>query len=111
MVRRWSDAVAIRPRSGGVHPGHVLVVPRVHVPDAGTDLVVSAAMMARASVLMDEMPSANIITSKGSDATQTVFHAHWHVVPREPGDGLPLLWTPQQEARRQEQRWQPAGAR
>ncbi|MFC7986746.1 HIT family protein [Streptomyces sp. NPDC057336] len=37
IVREWPDALAVRPRSGGVHPGHVFVLPRVHVEDAGTD--------------------------------------------------------------------------
>jgi histidine triad (HIT) family protein len=38
-------------------------------------------------------PPCNIITSAGSDATQTVFHLHLHVVPRRAGDGLALPWT------------------
>jgi histidine triad (HIT) family protein len=99
FVRRW-DALgvyAIRPR-GGVHDGHVLVIPAVHVADAGVDPAVSARTMACAAELMAEHPDANIITSKGSAATQTVFHLHIHVVPREQGDGLPLPWTPQQTA-------------
>lgn len=99
IVREWPDAIAIRPR-GGVNDGHVLVIPRVHVADAGVDPVVSAATMAAAAELMAEHPAANIITSRGVAATQTVFHLHIHVVPREDGDGLPLPWTPQQEAAR-----------
>lgn len=104
VVREWPDALAIRPRSGGVNPGHVLVLPRVHTPDAGTDPDVTAAVMRRAAELAAECPAANIITSKGTPATQTVFHLHVHVVPRSEGDDLPLPWTPQhtirQEARR-----------
>ncbi|MFD9593114.1 HIT family protein [Kitasatospora sp. NPDC059973] len=99
VVREWPDAIAIRPRSGGVHPGHVLVIPRQHVADAGADPDTAAAAMRRASELLAELPNANIITSKGSAATQTVFHAHWHVLPRADGDGLPLPWTPQHAAR------------
>ncbi|MDH6709877.1 histidine triad (HIT) family protein [Kitasatospora sp. MAA19] len=99
IVRRWPDAVAIRPRSGGVHPGHLLVIPRQHVADAGTDPDVTAAVMHRAAELMAEHPAANLITSKGSAATQTVSHLHVHVVPREAGDDLPLPWTPQHAAR------------
>jgi histidine triad (HIT) family protein len=95
MVREWFDAVAIRPRSGGVNAGHVLVIPRVHVADAGTDPVVTAAVMARAAELLAEQPAANLITSRGAAATQTVFHAHIHLVPRVAGDGLALPWTPQ----------------
>lgn len=99
VVREWSDAIAIRPRSGGVHPGHVLVLPRVHVQDAGENTEVTAVVMRRAAELMAAHPAANIITSKGSAATQTVFHLHVHVVPRAAGDDLPLPWKPQQKDR------------
>jgi histidine triad (HIT) family protein len=101
--RSWPDAVAIRPDTGGVHPGHLLVLPRVHVPDVGTDSVVTAAVMARAAELAAGLPHANVITSKGVHATQSVRHLHVHVVPRAEGDDLPLPWTPQQ--RRQRVAW------
>lgn len=93
VVRAWDDVVAIVPRGGGVTEGHVLVLPRVHVPDAGTDPAVTAAVMRRAAELMAERPAANLITSKGAAATQTVFHLHVHVVPRAAGDGLRLPWS------------------
>ena len=35
----------------------------------------------------------NVITSAGRAATQTVMHLHFHLVPREPGDGLMLPWS------------------
>ncbi|WP_335939941.1 HIT family protein [Streptomyces sp. PTD5-9] len=98
VVRDWGDVLAIRPRSGGVNEGHLLVIPRTHVEDAGTDKRVSGRVMECASELMAEEPSANIVTSKGAPATQTVYHLHIHVVPRVVGDGLPLPWTPQQTA-------------
>jgi len=94
VVREWPDALAIRPRSGGVTEGHVMVLPRVHVADAGTDPEVTAAVMRRAAELMAEHPAANLITSRGADATQSVFHLHVHVVPRRADDGLALPWTP-----------------
>ncbi|WP_461007379.1 HIT family protein [Streptomyces capparidis] len=99
LVREWPDALAIRPRSGGVNGGHVLVLPRVHVENAGTDPEVTAMVMRRAAELMAEHPAANIITSKGEAATQSVFHLHVHVVPRQEGDDLPLPWTPRHTAR------------
>ncbi|MCP3801282.1 HIT domain-containing protein [Allokutzneria sp. A3M-2-11 16] len=92
VLAEWEDAIAIRPH-GGVNDGHVLVLPRVHVQDAGTDPDVTAAVMRRAAELMARLPAANLITSKGADATQTVFHLHVHVVPREAEDGLALPWT------------------
>ncbi|HEY3477867.1 MAG TPA: HIT domain-containing protein, partial [Streptomyces sp.] len=72
-----------------------LVVPRVHVADAGVDPDVTAAVMRRAAELAGVVESANIITSVGAAATQTVFHLHVHVVPRRVGDGLALPWTNQ----------------
>lgn len=97
VVREWADALAIVPL-GPVVDGHTLVIPKTHVADAGTDPVVAAATMARAAELMSALGAANLITSKGSPATQTVYHLHLHVVPRATGDGLPLPWTPQQQA-------------
>ncbi|MCX4682467.1 HIT domain-containing protein [Streptomyces sp. NBC_01433] len=94
VVREWDDTVAILPR-GGCTEGHVLVIPRTHVADAGADPEVTARTMARAAELMAEHEDANIITSKGSVATQTQFHLHVHVVPRVEGDGLALPWTGQ----------------
>ncbi|WP_019329396.1 HIT family protein [Streptomyces sp. TOR3209] len=99
IVREWPDALAVRPRSGGVHPGHVFVLPRVHVEDAGTDPEVTATVMRRAAELMAGHPAVNLITSKGEAATQSVFHLHVHIVPRQEGDRLPLPWTPQHTAR------------
>ncbi|MFE8937955.1 HIT family protein [Streptomyces sp. NPDC007872] len=99
VVREWPDALAVRPRSGGVNSGHVFVLPRVHVEDAGTDPEVTVVVMRRAAELMAEHGAANLITSKGTEATQSVFHLHVHIVPRAEGDGLPLPWTPQHAAR------------
>lgn len=93
MVREWDETIAIRPR-GGVNAGHVLVIPKTHVADVGEDPAVSAVTMARAAELAADLDDVNVITSKGGAATQTVFHLHVHVVPREEGDGLPLPWTP-----------------
>lgn len=94
IVREWDDAVAILPR-GGCTEGHVMVIPRIHVADAGTDPAVTARTMARAAELMAEHEDANIITSKGTRGTQTQFHLHVHVLPRAEDDGLVLPWTAQ----------------
>ncbi|MEU8958578.1 HIT domain-containing protein [Streptomyces sp. NPDC048518] len=97
VIRDWGDVIAIVPR-GPCTPGHVLVIPRTHVADIGEDPMVSARTMACAAELAAKLPAANVITSKGAEATQTVFHLHVHVVPRSAGDALPLPWTPQQTA-------------
>jgi histidine triad (HIT) family protein len=95
VLREWPGVLAITPL-GGCTAGHVLVIPTVHVPDVGSDPRISALAIAAAAELAAQHPACNVITSKGSDATQTVLHLHIHVVPRRPGDELPLPWTPQQ---------------
>jgi histidine triad (HIT) family protein len=72
----------------------VLVIPHAHVPDVGTSPGVSALVMTAAAEIAAGLESVNVITSKGSPATQTVFHLHLHVVPRHEGDGLHLPWAP-----------------
>lgn len=99
VVRAWPDTIAIHPRHP-VTPGHVLVIPRAHVPDAATDHLITGTTTARASEIGAALTAPhNLITSIGSEATQTVFHLHVHVVPRHTGDGLPLPWTPQHATR------------
>lgn len=78
-----------------VTPGHLLVVPRSHVPDWRTDPQVTARTAAFAALLGADLPAANLVTSAGAAATQTVWHLHLHIVPRRPGDGLTLPWTGQ----------------
>lgn len=90
VVRRWDDAIAIVPLSP-VTPGHILVIPAAHVDDIGQDPAVSAATAARVAELVDG--PCNVITSVGREATQSVFHLHWHIVPRAERDGLMLPWT------------------
>lgn len=82
-----------------VTDGHTLVVPRVHVKDATTMYTVSAETMKWAAILASHFHSANIITSIGAPATQSVYHLHLHVVPRREGDGLTLPWTGQEVGR------------
>lgn len=91
VVHDWPEVIVIKPLLQAA-PGHVLVIPRRHVRDVASDPAVSALAMTAAAELAGTMPSANVITSRGLAATQTVFHLHLHVVPRYPGDGLTLPW-------------------
>lgn len=93
VVAEWSDAIAIVPHKPVVD-GHVLVIPKTHVADFADDPEVTAATMRRVAQL-GTVP-ANVITSAGESATQTVFHLHVHIVPRSFGDRLALPWTGQQ---------------
>lgn len=78
-----------------VTPGHLLVVPETHVEHAAADPTVAAGCMEVAATIAARHGSANVITSIGAPATQTVRHLHLHVVPRAAGDGLHLPWTGQ----------------
>lgn len=89
LVVEWGRALAIEPLHPVV-PGHVLVIPKVHVPDATYDPSITAMVMMNAAQIA--RPPCNIITSAGAEATQTVFHLHVHIVPRRAGDGLQLPW-------------------
>jgi histidine triad (HIT) family protein len=91
---RPGQVLAITPLNPVV-PGHMLFVPEQHVEDAGEDPDVTADTMRAAASYARTLDSCNIITSKGRDATQSVFHLHIHVVPRKPNDGLLLPWSNQ----------------
>jgi histidine triad (HIT) family protein len=92
--RTWLGVVAFAPLNP-VIPGHMLVVPKRHVADVAADPWQSAMTMSAAAKLAWEIGECNIITSRGTSATQSVYHLHLHVVPRRPGDGLALPWTGQ----------------
>jgi histidine triad (HIT) family protein len=79
-----------------VTTGHVLVVPRAHLPyldDVPPDLAAHlftvaqrlAAALRRSSVPCE---GVNLFLADGEAAFQEVFHAHLHVFPRTAGDGF-----------------------
>jgi histidine triad (HIT) family protein len=90
VVHEWRSEIAIVPLNP-VTKGHVIVLPKQHVRDALADPEVTARVMKSAAELAHR--PANIITSAGGAATQTVWHLHVHIVPRRSGDGLMLPWT------------------
>lgn len=76
-------------------PGHVLVVPRRHVPDIyalsadeAAGLMQAAVRVAKALRAEFDPPGLNLWQSNGEVAGQEVFHFHLHVHPRRPDDGL-----------------------
>ncbi|WP_448071118.1 HIT family protein [Georgenia yuyongxinii] len=79
--------------------GHVLIVPRRHVPDIwGLDPDEAAQISRAALLLADAIREAmrpeglNVIQSNGEAATQTVQHLHVHLVPRRTGDAMGPIW-------------------
>jgi histidine triad (HIT) family protein len=77
-------------------PTHVLVIPRLHVPDAASlaateptvlvDLVQAAAVVAEREGLDD---GYRMVLNTGRQAHQTVFHVHLHVL-----GGRSMGWPP-----------------
>ncbi len=76
-------------------PGHVLVVPRRHVPDIygladdeAAAIMQVAVRVAGALRSRYAMPGLNLWQSNGEAGGQEVGHFHLHVHPRLDGDGL-----------------------
>ncbi|GBG78849.1 hypothetical protein CBR_g28074 [Chara braunii] len=76
-------------------PGHALIIPKGHFSSLRTTPAeVAAAMCAlvpRLSTAILEATgcdSFNLLVNSGSNAGQVVFHMHFHIIPRQKGDGL-----------------------
>jgi ATP adenylyltransferase len=77
-----------------VTPGHSLVIPRRHVADALAlhqpewNAVVELLKLRREQLSAQEAAISgwNVGLNSKEAARQTVFHAHWHLIPRCEGD-------------------------
>lgn len=97
-VYRTENVVAFFPTEPAVL-GHVLVVPKRHVPDIWGLEPDEAAQLSQAALLLAHTireavrpEGLNIIQSNGRAATQTVEHLHVHLVPRWAGDAMGPIW-------------------
>jgi histidine triad (HIT) family protein len=86
-------------------PGHTLVAPREHIPDAwslepglGAELMEAVVRVGRAVREALTPTGMNLISSSGEAAEQSVFHLHLHVVPRYPDDKIDSIWPPREGA-------------
>lgn len=77
--------------------GHVLLVPKVHfesIFDIDNEvlkhLAVTSKKIASNIVEKQNATGVNILHASGQNAQQSVFHFHFHIVPRYPNDGLDL---------------------
>ena len=82
-----------------VFKGHVLVVPRGHVPtlqDLPDDLVAPLFTAARAVsvAVKDALGAQGSFVAMNNTVSQSVPHLHVHVVPRTKGDGLRGFFWP-----------------
>ncbi|MEV8535110.1 histidine triad nucleotide-binding protein [Streptomyces sp. NPDC051211] len=96
IVRETDTTVAFRDINPQA-PSHVLVIPKVHYPDAATlaaeapdalvDVLREAGQVAADEKIDDH--GYRIVFNTGSGAGQTVWHAHAHVL-----GGRGLAWPP-----------------
>jgi len=78
-------------------PGHTLVIPKAPVAnvfDIDADhlarLIATTQRVARAVYKAFTPGGVMVMQLNGADAGQTVFHLHFHVIPRYAGEGLTL---------------------
>jgi histidine triad (HIT) family protein len=93
--RNWIAFFPLKPAT----PGHTLVIPREHVvdlwdlePPLSVDLMSAVIRVGRAIDTALTPEGMNLITSAGETAEQTVFHLHFHLVPRWRRDGFGRIW-------------------
>lgn len=104
IVAEGESWVALTPLEPAT-AGHTLLIPRDHHADywrlpreLALELADAALRVGRAIEDALVPDGLNLITSAGSVAEQTVFHAHLHLVPRWRDDGFGDIWPPQEAA-------------
>jgi len=82
-----------------IAPGHTLLVPRDHHADLlDTPHATLGALMAAAPKVAQAVLAAtggegfNFFQFNGRCSGQEVFHIHFHIIPRRPGDGVSYQW-------------------
>ena len=78
-----------------VHYGHTLVIPKSHHKDMlevpselGSAVFAALQKVAAAVMKATGAQGFNVMQNNGLAAGQTVFHIHWHIIPRFEDDGL-----------------------
>jgi len=80
-------------------PGHALVIPKFHTADifeAPADslgqVMTTVGKVSRAVDRVIAPEGINILQANGAGAGQSVFHIHFHVIPRTTADGFTMNW-------------------
>lgn len=75
--------------------GHILVIPKKHytnVLDCDEEVLASVIKTIKkvSNHLVENcgFTGVNILNASGKDAEQSVFHLHFHILPRKYGDGM-----------------------
>ena len=76
-------------------PGHTLVVPKTHVenildcsPETLDKVMRAVQLIAKHYVDDCGFDGVNILNCNNESAHQSVFHLHFHIIPRKKGDGM-----------------------
>lgn len=79
--------------------GHTLVVPKepassLHElsPESASELGIALAKISKSILEVTGVNSYNVIQNNGSEAGQTVFHVHFHIIPKYPHSTHQLTW-------------------
>lgn len=104
VICESGDWVAFFPLNPAT-PGHTLVIPRFHVADLwamepymGAELMTALIELGRAICSSLAPEGMNLITSSGGVAEQSVFHLHFHILPRWEKDGFGRIWPVAKES-------------
>ncbi len=82
-----------------IAPGHTLLIPRAHYADLPTTphavlaaLLAATPRVAQAAMAATGGQGFNFFQFNGACAGQEVFHIHFHIIPRRPGDAVAYQW-------------------
>lgn len=81
--------------------GHALILPKEHfanlyeLPEEwAADVMILAKKMATKMTERLGCDGFNLVQNNNACAGQTVFHFHYHLIPRYENDGQQILWNP-----------------
>jgi histidine triad (HIT) family protein len=79
--------------------GHTLVIPKEHhatvmaiPPEVLAAINTRIPKLARAVLAATGAKACHVLVNNGSDAMQSVAHLHYHIIPRQSGDGFHIPW-------------------
>jgi histidine triad (HIT) family protein len=97
---------------GHVNPGHTIVAVKPHIENIyGLDETLAAAAFRTATriaqALKQAMQAAGMTLLQANEAAgwQTVFHFHFHVLPRHANDGAAITWPAKRPPREELERY------
>jgi len=99
-VKVYEDSVVLAFMDvGPISDGHTLVIPKQHIEklhqcDPETMAQLGQAVSKVADAVSKAIPSDgyNVLCNNGRSAGQLVDHMHFHIIPRNSGDGVFSRW-------------------